>query len=95
MAKAYADAFYHSAAWKKCKESYLKSQGYICERCGDVAKVVHHRVYLSPQTIDNPEITLNWNNLEALCQLCHNQEHHLQATEQRYKVDKQGRVVLI
>ena len=95
MAKEYAKAFYNSKAWYRCKEGYLKSQGYICERCGDVASVVHHKRYITPQNIQNPEITLNFDNLEALCAACHNQEHHKNQVAQRYKVDERGRVILI
>lgn len=54
----------------------MQSQHYICERCGKVAIICHHKQYISPENINNPNITLNWNNLEALCQTCHNLEHH-------------------
>ncbi|WP_083516880.1 HNH endonuclease [Alicyclobacillus shizuokensis] len=73
--REFASAFYHSQAWLRCRESYLKSKHYVCERCGGLAKIVHHKVYLTPGNIDDPTITLNWDNLEALCQDCHNAEH--------------------
>ena len=70
-------AFYHSSAWKKSRLSYLESVHYICERCGAPAKVVHHRHYLNEDNLSDPLITLDHSNLEALCQDCHNREHHL------------------
>ena len=68
--------FYKSAAWRRCRDAYFKSQHGLCERCGGPGKIVHHRVYLTPQNIGDPNVTLNWENLELLCQTCHNAEHH-------------------
>ncbi|MEC2868909.1 HNH endonuclease [Bacillus bombysepticus] len=76
MAKDYAKSFYNSATWRKCKDGFMQSKHYLCERCGDIAVICHHKRYITPQNINNPNITLNWDNLEALCQTCHNQEHH-------------------
>lgn len=76
MYRDYARAFYKSKAWVQCRIGYMLSQNYICERCGDTAKICHHIEHLTPANIDNPNISLNWDNLEALCQTCHNQEHH-------------------
>ena len=56
--KEWAKSFYLSAAWE---------QDYVCERWGEPAKVVHHKRWLSRDIISNPNITLNWDNLEALC----------------------------
>lgn len=53
----------------------MMSQHYICERCGGVARVVHHKVYITPRNINDLAITLDWENLEALCMDCHNAEH--------------------
>lgn len=75
MAKEYAMRFYKSRAWIQCREGYLRTQDYICERCGDPAKIVHHREYITPDNINDPSITLAWDNLEALCMDCHNKEH--------------------
>ena len=47
----------------------------ICERCGANGDIVHHKNYIHPGNINNPEVTLNWANLEVLCQECHNREH--------------------
>ena len=36
---------------------------------------MHHKNYISAKNIYNPEITLNFENLELLCIDCHNKEH--------------------
>ena len=58
-----------------------------------LAKVVHHRTYLTPKNINDPSITLNWDNLEALCQDCHNKEHHRTSSEVRYKFSANGEII--
>ena len=65
--KEYAKAFYKGKQWKKISRLYMEQQHYICERCGGVATICHHRKYISPANINNPAITLNFDNLEALC----------------------------
>lgn len=81
MAKEYTKGFYQSRPWRKCKNSYLSSINYLCERClvnGNYSKatIVHHKEYITPMNINNPNVTLNHDNLEGLCQTCHNREHH-------------------
>ena len=93
--EAYAEGFYKSKAWQRCRASYLKKVGGLCERClkkGQIvpAEVVHHRKYITPQTISDPHITLSFDNLEALCWSCHEAEH--KGRKRRYTVDAQGRV---
>ena len=73
--KDYAKDFYNSKAWRDTQAAYMASKHYICERCGDTARIVHHKTYITPENINNPNITLSWSNLEALCQDCHNKEH--------------------
>lgn len=75
MAQDYAKGFYSSRAWKETQAAYMESQHRVCERCESVARIVHHKRYISPQNINDPNITLNWNNLEALCHSCHEFEH--------------------
>lgn len=92
--KEWARGFYFSTAWNETRKAYLLSQHYLCERCEQPAKIVHHRKYLTPDNIHNTELTLGWDNLEALCQDCHNQEHHRTNTRQRrYHFDESGELI--
>ena len=93
--KPYAERFYKSKAWQDCAAGYKASKGGLCEEClkhgiYQPAVIVHHKVHISAVTIYDPEITLNWNNLEALCRDCHAKKH---ARQKRFVIDKEtGRV---
>ena len=104
MAKEYAKKFYASAAWRATRAAYLKHVGGICERCmkefeqgkrklEDVrpAAVVHHKRYITPATLNDPKVSLSWDNLEALCDDHHNKEHS--AKGKRYVFDKEGNIL--
>lgn len=73
--KDYARSFYKGKKWQKVSRLYMTQRNYICERCGGVAVICHHKKYITPANIYDPSITLNLDNLEALCQECHNKEH--------------------
>lgn len=95
MAKDYAQAFYKSAAWKKCRTSYITSVYGMCERCERPGHIVHHKTYITPDNITDPDITLNHDNLEYLCQDCHNREHHSvnEQIREGLEFDKQGNLI--
>ena len=86
----FAYAFYVSAEWKKCRKDYLKKEP-LCQRCGQPATQVHHKIRLTPDNIKNPDIALNFDNLEALCEDCHKQEHRPAV---RWRCDETGHVEL-
>lgn len=95
--KAYAEHFYSSQAWHKCRRAYLSSHA-LCERClehGEIvpAKIVHHKNYITPDNISNADIILNFDNLEALCQDCHNVEHYGEKVILNYLFDVDGKLV--
>jgi 5-methylcytosine-specific restriction enzyme A len=75
MAREFAKSFYRSSAWRKCRQSYFNSQHGLCERCEQPGLIVHHKIYISPDNINDVSVTLNHENLELLCQDCHNKEH--------------------
>jgi len=86
--------FYNSKEWKVCRAAYL-SQHSLCERClqkGEItpAVIVHHRIHLNKQNVNDPSITLNHDNLEALCLDCHNKEHFAEKTPRRWSFDEYG-----
>lgn len=77
MAREFSKSFYNSTAWKKVRNAYVQMRFGLCERCGAPdSKQVHHKVYLDEHNINNPDITLNFNNLELLCDICHQKEHN-------------------
>lgn len=95
--KEYAERFYSSKAWKECRKAYRKKVGGLCERClaeGRISAgvIVHHKIYLTPENINRPDIILNPANLELLCRDCHAKEH--EGRQRRYKVDELGRVIV-
>ena len=75
MAKDYAIKLYNSRLWIKTRDAYFKSMFAICERCGSAGDIVHHKQHIKPENINDPNITLSWDNLELLCMDCHNKEH--------------------
>ena len=91
--KPYAESFYKSPAWKRTRIAYAKSVGGLCERCyakgiiraGDI---VHHKIHISPDNINDSNITLNWDNLQLVCRDCHAAIH--EKIERRYTVDENG-----
>jgi 5-methylcytosine-specific restriction endonuclease McrA len=78
--KPWAEEFYKSLAWQKCRRAYRAKRFGICERCGKPAKIVHHKIYLNQKNISDPSVSLNFDNLELLCHECHNLEHFRQTS---------------
>ena len=106
MAQDFAAAFYRSPAWLRNRKNYLMRAietpwgvcpPGMCERCFKLgrtvpAKVVHHKVHLTPENISDPRITLSYDNLQRLCQDCHAFVHSGQP-ESRVTFDESGNVV--
>lgn len=95
MAQSFAIRFYDSKAWKKCRLSYIAERisidGGMCEKChSEVGYIVHHKDKLTLTNIDNTEVTLNHNNLEYVCHLCHNK---IDQEQERYYFDSTGQIV--
>lgn len=105
MAKDYAREFYNSGAWKECRTAYKSYRHHLCERClkrGLIVPgvIVHHKVRISPDTINDPAVALNFDNLELLCRSCHDAEHDEErkaglrkhGKHDRYVIDENGKV---
>jgi 5-methylcytosine-specific restriction endonuclease McrA len=91
--KPFAEKFFKSRQWQKCRYNFLSSKNFVCERCeNNAATLVHHKTHLSASNIHDTKITLGWNNLEALCVICHANEHG-RKTEQRYMFDDEGNLL--
>lgn len=85
--------FYGTRAWKNAREAYKKQAGGLCERClaaGIIraGEFVHHKVYIDINNVNDPTVTLNFDNLELLCREHHAAEH----AKRRYVVDANGHV---
>lgn len=92
--KIWAKSFYKGKAWRRCRDAYFISQHGLCERCKGPGKIVHHKIYLTPDNINDPDVSLNWSNLELLCQDCHNKEHHSNnAVNDGLMFDEQGNLI--
>lgn len=97
--------FYKTIRWKECRNAYMKYARGLCEEClkkglFTPAQIVHHKIHLTPETINDPNIALNWDNLEAVCRKCHAEVHeeeyrvnsNRRRREKRYTIDSFGRV---
>lgn len=77
---------------------YLDQVNHLCERClakGLVvpARIVHHKIYLTEENYRDPSVSLNLENLEALCQDCHNAEHFGEKKQKRWRFEN-GELVM-
>lgn len=103
MARDFAKSFYRSKAWKNTREAYKNSQHGLCERCAkngtlSVGTIVHHITHLTPENINDPEVSLSFDNLELVCRNCHADLHpeiYSKAAEDepRYAFDEDGNLI--
>lgn len=59
---------------------------------------MHHIIELTPDNINNPNVSLNPRNLMLLCNDCHNRMHHRfgqGAGSRTYSYDSSGHVVAV
>ena len=95
-------SFYDSQAWKNTRRNYKQSVGGLCERClakGMIvpAEIVHHKIPLTADNMNDLNISLSWKNLQALCRQCHAEVHddmYAERTGRRYKIDRNGHIVI-
>lgn len=93
--QSWAETFYKSTAWQRCRALAIKRDSYLCQDCLRLGRItpaeeVHHIQPLTPENIRRPEVTLNLENLVSLCRECHKARHG--ERQKRYEVDAQGRV---
>lgn len=75
--------FYCSKAWRDLVHALKKDAGGKCNRCDYIAikkedfknLIGHHKIILTESNVDNPNISLNPDNIEIICHDCHNKEH--------------------
>ncbi len=81
MQRKQADPFYLSKAWRTVRAEALRRDHGMCVRCMErfmnggekprLAVIVHHK----KSRKEYPELELELDNLESLCNICHNREH--------------------
>lgn len=89
------ERFYTTRAWRKCRKTFLDSKGGLCEVCLkkgliEPATEVHHKIPLTLENLNDPRISLNPDNLMALCEDCHHEQHQAK----RWRCDAMGRITL-
>lgn len=94
----YAKKFYKSQAWKTTRAAVFSARKGLCDLCLKQglyvpAEIVHHKIPLTPDNINDPNISLNWDNLQLLCRECHARMHD--AKQRRYKFDQYGRLIIL
>ena len=57
-------------------------------------EIVHHKIELTPDNIDDPEITMNYNNLELLCRQCHAEVHDKRKKCRRFTIGPDGEIII-
>lgn len=93
----FAERFYKSKRWQHTAREYAKSVGLLCESCAAQGltvpgEIVHHKVALTSENIDDPAVALDWSNLELVCRACHALRHPKSKRRRRYVVDAQGNI---
>lgn len=92
--------FYTSKAWQKCRRyviaDILSRDGALyCSRCRKEIMepndaVLHHIKPLNDDTVGDPDVAYNPDNLEILCHSCHNAEH-----DKGWSVSREKRVYIL
>ena len=101
-------AFYKSKAWNQVKNTIWLKQNLLCANCNRpvyvdglsnwipkenrIKGIVHHKIHITPENVNDPNITLNFDNLKYVCRKCHAEEHGARSGL-RYVVNDAGRVI--
>lgn len=84
--------FYNSKLWNDVRKNIWIKQNLLCAICGKPVYVdgiseylpkekrrigiVHHKIWLDNNNINDDNITINEENLIGVCKACHEQIHH-------------------
>ncbi len=69
------EKFYHTTQWMKCWAAFVALNHGKCQICGKRGNLVNQWTHLNEENVDDPYISLNFDNLELLCRDCHNKIH--------------------
>ena len=86
---------YDSKRWIRLRQ-LKKNISPFCERCLAnglyvPAKIIHHKEYITDLNFLDDNIFYNLDNLESLCQDCHNKEHF--GEKENYCFDSNGDIM--
>ncbi|KLU66744.1 hypothetical protein DEAC_c14120 [Desulfosporosinus acididurans] len=95
MAKyAILKSFYASDKWQRFRATIISERGAVCESCGKIianpkeCEVDHCPIELTPENVNDANISLNPDNVKVRDHDCHNKRHHRFGS-------KQGRSIYI
>ena len=73
--------FYASKRWRDLREVLIIQRHGVCDRCGkdfsaDTSYLIaHHKDHLTDETLADPAVAVNPENIEILCHKCHSHYH--------------------
>jgi len=78
MAKEWAKPFYNSIRWIRARDLYISERmiidGGLCEECHrEPGYIVHHKIQLTEENVNDCDISLNLKNFEYVCKSCHDE----------------------
>ena len=86
--------FYNSPKWIKARDYKMAKARYLCEVCGEVGEIVHHKIPLTETNIHNSRISISEDNLELVCRSCHKRIHdELDGKGRHLRFDKDGNLI--
>ncbi len=95
MAQIWAKQFYNSKAWRQLRERLIVENNFLCADCGEsylkdsTQLVGHHIKPLTPENINDANISLNPANIKIICRKCHDKAH------ERFSFDTGQNVYLV
>ena len=84
--------FYASKRWKELREMLIIQRHGRCDRCGkDFSTdpgglIAHHREHLTDETLKDPQVAINPDNIEIVCPKCHAHYHAYKGRTKRKQV---------
>jgi 5-methylcytosine-specific restriction endonuclease McrA len=102
--------FYNSKLWKQVRQSVWIKQNLLCAICGKPVYVdgiseylpkgqrrtgiVHHKIWLDNNNIEDDNITINEDNLIGVCKECHENIHHANMSCRKdMQFDEEGNII--
>lgn len=74
-------SFYNSTRWRKFRATILAERDPVCAECGKIITnpldcELDHIKELTPENVNDPNISLNPDNVQILCHTCHDKKHN-------------------